>query len=121
MNVKYIFCCGIDNQTLQSKLANLSEDNQRRLERVAIRVGVSLKIRYKLTLYRKPFPSPNDEFLINQVELPALEIYLLVTCLDTLAGQAVHKRFPDWLKQQPDLGQIGLEEISTLFAEYEEE
>ncbi len=121
IDMKRKFSCGIDSGVFQAKYEQLAEADQYRLRRVAQRMDLTLKLRYELAVYRNPLASPEDEFSLNHIELPALEIYLLVTCLDTLAGQAYYIEFDDWMKRQPDFGQLDVQAISDLFSAYQEE
>jgi hypothetical protein len=119
MNIQLVFGCGIDGQTLKARYEGLSEENKLRLGRVAGRVWLTLKLRYEMAFYNNPFAWRGEEYNLKHVELPSIEV--LCTCLDTLAGKPVHKNFKDWIRGQPNVTGLGLEEITHLYAQYEEE
>lgn len=121
MSVQQVFGCGIDGQAFKTKYESLSEENKLRLRRVADRVRLTLKVRYEMAFYNSPFMWGGEEYNLRYVELPSIEVYLLCTCLDTLAGQPVHRNFKDWIRDQPSVTCLGLEEITHLYAQYEEE
>lgn len=117
-----VFGCGVDGHTFKVKYRELSEKNRLRLGRVAGRVWLTLKLRYEMAfLYNNPFALGGEEYNLRHIELPSIEIYLLCTCLDTLAGKPIHKNFKDWVKDQPNTTGFDLEEITRLCAQYEEE
>lgn len=120
MNVQRVFGCGIDGQVFKDKYKGLSDENRSRLIRVAGRVWLTQKLRYELALYSHPFAWQGEEYSLRHVEIPSMEVYLLCTCLDTLAGRAVYKNFKDWIKEQPDIENLGLKEITALYSQYEE-
>ena len=121
MSVQQVLGCGIDGQTFKTKYERLSEENKLRLGRVADRVRLTLKIRYEMAFYNNPFAWGAEEYSLRYVELPSIEVYLLCTCLDTLAGQPVHRNFKDWIRDQLSVTSLSLEEVTHLYAQYEEE
>lgn len=121
MNVQRVFGCGIDGQVFKTKNERLSIKNQSRLGRVAGRVWLTLKLRYEMAFCNNPFPWRYEEYSLRHVELPSIEVYLLCTCLDTLAGKPVHKNFKDWIEEQPNTNNFGKEDIKSLYSQYEAE
>jgi hypothetical protein len=47
-----------------------------------------------------------------------MEIYLLVTCLDTLAGKPQYDEFPVWLKKHSTIKDLNVQEINDLYSKY---
>jgi hypothetical protein len=82
---------------------------------------LTLKLRYEMGFYNNPFPWRDEGYRLRHVELPSIEVYLLCTCLDTLAGKPVHKNFKDWIREQPNIIDLGLENITRLYSQYEDE
>jgi len=121
MNVQQVFGCGIDGQAFKTKYEGLSDKNQFRLGRVASRVWLTLKLRYEMAFYSNPFARRGEEYNLRRVELPSIEVYLLCTCLDTLAGKPTYKSFENWLKEQPNIIDLGLKEIAHLHSQYLDE
>ena len=112
MNVQRVFGCGIDGQAFKANYEGLSDENQFRLSRVAGRVWLTLQLRYEMAFYNNPFAWRNEEYSLRHIEVPSIEVYLLWTCLETLAGKPVHKNFKDWIKEQPNIMDLGLENIT---------
>jgi hypothetical protein len=98
VNARRAFGCGIDPKTFKAKYESLQEQDRDRLERVATRLWLTLKLRYETTVYASLFAREQEEFALTNTELPSMEIYLLCTCLDTLAGKTDYKDFGDWLR-----------------------
>lgn len=118
MDALHIFGCGVNRKNLETKFNALEEENQIRLERVARRIWLTLKLKYEIGTHQNPCEASYDQFLLVNDELPAIGIYLLVTCLDTLAGKAQFVDFPDWLKYQPSITTKYKEEIINLYNRY---
>jgi hypothetical protein len=114
-----MFGCGLEPRLFQEKYRALSESEQDKLERVARRIGITIKLRYETSVYQNPIQGPNEQFELQHVELPALEIYLLVSCLDSLAGQATYVDFGSWLLTQSLPKSLQLQEVTTLFEQYQ--
>lgn len=121
MDALHVFGCGVNKKYFETKFKALDQEDQQRLERVARRVWITLKLKYELGAYQNPFESPNERFILAHYELPAMGIYLLVTCLDTLAGKARFVDFRDWLKNQPDEKDLTWERIINLYTRYTDE
>jgi len=119
--VRRLFSCGVDRRVFEASYERLSEDEQIRLERVAKRVWLSLKLRYETAFYASPFAHPDEGYFLTRVELPSIEIYLLCTCLDILAGRSAYKDFGSWLKTQANVTNINLDDVVRLFAQYQAE
>lgn len=114
-----IFGCGIEHRLFESKYKALPIDQKSLLRRVAWRVWFTLKLRYEVAFRTHPFVA-DDSYELTRVEIPSLEVYLLVTCLDTFAGQD-HQQFPEWLKQQPPSVCSSLEDCLVLFEQWRAE
>lgn len=120
MNVQRVFGCGIDGRAFKAKYEGLSDEDQFRLSRVAGRVLLTLKLRYEVAFHSNPFAWRGEESGLRHVALPSTEVYLLCTCLDTLAGKAVHKSFPDWTKEQPTT-MDWWKDTETVWSRYQDE
>lgn len=60
--------------------------------------SICFRLRFIKSLqYDNPFTERNDRY-----QSDALQIYLLCTCFDTLAGQSSHKRFDVWAREKDD-------------------
>lgn len=118
MDALLVFGCGVNRKDFETKFNALSQENQLRLEKVARRVRVTLKLKYEMGVYQNPFEAPYDYFVLVRDELPAIGIYLLVTCLDTIAGKAQFMDFRDWLKDQHIITTTNKEEIINLYTLY---
>jgi hypothetical protein len=121
MNVQRIFGCGIDRRLFNRKYEALSKEDQERLERVARRVHLTLKLRYEMGFRDNPLGSTGEGYILRDVELPSIEVYLLCTCLDTLAGKPTYKCFDKWITQQPDVTAVDRKGIVNLVDRYKEE
>ena len=119
--VKRIFGCGIEPDVFQRRYLSLSEKDQGRLKLVAKRVWLTQKMRYELATYTNPVASSDEKYALNYVELPSIEVYLLCTCLDTLAGQADHVEFVTWLRDKATSESLTLNEIQRAYSQYQEE
>jgi hypothetical protein len=119
--VKRVFGCGIERGAFQVRYLSLSEKDQGRLKLVAKRVWLTQKMRYELSTYANPVASSDEKHALNYVELPSVEVYLLCTCLDTLAGQADHVDFVTWLGDKATSESLTLNEIQHAYSQYQEE
>jgi hypothetical protein len=120
-DVQRVFGCGVGGQTFKAKYEGLSDKDRLRLERVARRVWLTLKLRYETIFLKNPFAWSDEEFALAEVELPSIEVYLLCTCLDTLAGKPNYAEFGDWLKDQKDVMNLGIQEVTCLYEQYKKE
>lgn len=118
-NVRRIFGCGTDYSTLKAVWNAQSSRTQRRLERVAWRVWISFKLRYHVRVISNRSLG-TDEHYRTQAELNALEVYLLFTCLDALAG-AGYQPFDRWLREADPTGPFSMEDIVGLYTDYQNE
>jgi hypothetical protein len=119
--VRQMFGCGIDRQVFEAKLEGLSEEDRLRLDRVAWRMQLTFKLRYETSLNRNPCAWKYEDFNLRAVELPAIEVYLLCTCLDALTDRPPYVDFGQWLKQQEDVIGLGKQEIINLYTRYKRE
>lgn len=118
MDPLHVFGCGVNRKIFETKFNALDQENQRRIERVARRIKVTLKMRYEIGVLKNPFESSFDNFLIENQELSAIRVYLLFTCLDTLAGKPHHMDFRDWLHKQQCDSTMNKDEIINLYDIY---
>jgi hypothetical protein len=121
MDVQRVFGCGIDRQIFKAKHEALQEKDQVRLEKVARRLYLTLKLRYEIASYSSPFEWSEEEISLSDVEFPSIEIYLLCTCLDTLAGRSDYKDFGEWLKAKDIASKLEVSEVVCLYVQYKEE
>jgi len=121
MNIQRVFGCGIDRQTFKTKYEGLPNKEKLRLERVARRLWLTLKLRYEVAFYRNPITWEKEGFTLTNVELPSIEIYLLCTCLDTLAGKPTYVEFGEWVKSQESTGSLDKNGIINLYNQYKDE
>jgi hypothetical protein len=80
------FGCSLDRDAFDKDYAAKPEEHDR-LNRVALRIWMTLQLRYRFTYEPNPTLRGEDWLLLTYREKPSLEIYLLATCLDTLAHQ----------------------------------
>ncbi|HEM61271.1 MAG TPA: hypothetical protein ENO24_03185, partial [Chloroflexi bacterium] len=120
-NARRLFGCGVDTYLFERKYAALSDEKQRRLDRVARRVALTARLRYEMGFRDNPFRSREEDYLLRSVELSSIEVYLLCTCLDTLAGKPRYKPFAKWVAQQPDVTAADARAIADLYDRYQEE
>ena len=121
MNAQKVFGCGIDDQIFKKRYDTLSESTQNRLERVANRAWLTLKLRYEMGFFRNPFSLNNEEYSLFYVEMPSIRVYLLCTCLDTLAGKDTYKEFDIWLRDQERNENLNIENVIQLYKQYKKE
>ncbi len=121
MRVFQVFGCGIRRNTFKAHYENLSEEEQHRLERVARRIWLTLKLRYETAFYRNPFVPRSEDYSLDYVELPSIRVYLLCTCLDTIAGKHKHVDFDQWLKSQSGVTGLDIDGMTKLYKQYKEE
>ncbi len=122
MNVQRVFGCGIDWQTFKMKYEGLSDlDEKLRLERVAKRLQFTLHLRYRVAFYKSPIGWNQEGYTFVNEELPSTEIYLLCTCLDTLAGKRTYLKFEDWVESREDAGRWDKNSIINLYKQYSDE
>jgi len=114
--IRRMLGCGVGLKVLEAKFKALPEIEQERLQRVAWRMWITLKIRYQLAIYPNPMEGYEEELAITTAELPSLEVYLLFTCLDTLAGQNLD--FKAWLHRQPKVSGLDTSGIVQLYDQY---
>lgn len=121
MDMQRLLGCGIDKGTFDRKFKELSEDDQQKLDRVARRLLMTLKIHYEVNFYQFNITETRDDYYqFLFTELPSLEIYLLCTCLDTLAGKAKYMKFDKWLDDRR-IGWVDKQSIGELYCDYEKE
>lgn len=100
------FCCGVKQEIFRRKYQSLPSKEQERLKRVAERLWMIFQLRYRLQ-YEQNFAwrGLDRDQLVYQ-EKPSLEIYLLATCVDTLAGKPEYVLFGEWLEEEQNSGKI---------------
>jgi hypothetical protein len=116
---------GIPSAIFQEKLSNLKESDREKLEKVVSRLWVTLKLRYESNFFRSSYSFQGDadgeDLQMNY--LPNIELYLLCTCLDTLAGKDKgHKDFDAWIKEKHDENSnLPVSEVISLYQLYRDE
>lgn len=122
MDIQRVFGCGIDKQTFKMKYESLSNPQEKmRLDRVAKRLQLTLSLRYRVGFYRSLIGQGQEGYTFTNKELPSMEIYLLCTCLDTLAGQPKHLNFDDWIEAQENIEFKNKNDIIKLYKQYNNE
>jgi hypothetical protein len=82
---------------------------------------LTLVLRYQLYHHIR-YASPSAIGTFEDADLPSLEIYLLFSCIDTLAQPPSYKAFPAWLKEQPEIEDlINVGRIEQLYRRYSKE
>jgi hypothetical protein len=110
-----VFSCGVEGLTFKAHYAAIAEGECKRLDRVAWRMWLTLQLRYRAKFSSNFALRGEDSLNLAYVELPSLEIYLLLTCLDTLAGDPEWPSFDRWLKKHPVDCSLNTEGILDLF------
>jgi hypothetical protein len=116
-----VFSCGVEGQIFKAHYAAMAEEECRRLDRVAWRMWLTLQLRYRAKFSSNFTLRGEDSLNLAYVELPSLEIYLLLTCLDTLAGDPKWSSFDKWLKEHPVDCNLNTEGILDLFELWRED
>jgi hypothetical protein len=116
-----VFTCGISHQLFKEKYDYLSESDKNRLVRVSERVWLTIKLRYEQTFIHNPLALKYKEFNLQFEELPSIEVYLLCTCLDTLAGQGEYTSFDEWLENQNIKEGLAITDVISLYNQYADE
>ena len=110
------FGCAVNQKEFNEKYELLDSDEQKRLKRVAIRLWMVFQLRYRFQYDKNPTLGGQDWLRVAYTEKPSLEIYLLATCLDTLAGKSSgYKDFSDWLEEQKISENLSVAKVLTLF------
>lgn len=116
--VRRAFACGSHHHEFKAAYDSADQDSKARLARVAWRISSTLTLRYRQDLITHRVFGFHDQWRA-QNEWKALELYLLVTCLDTLAGQPTFKPFDEWLRDQ-SVEITNLEIVTDLYEEYQD-
>lgn len=120
MDLEKIIGCGLDSLTFKKKYDDLSEEIRQKLDRVAKRLWVTQKLHYEVNVNQFSDTDLRDSYDFILSELPALEIYLLCTCLDTMAGKS-NVEFDKWLGDQEITKSLEVKEIGCLYHKYKKE
>ena len=122
LNIYNTFGCGMDRDSFHVCFDSLSPPNREKLNRVAQRFWFTTKLRYESSFFANPNVSRQKESSIIFTEIPALEIYLLFTCLDTLASKP-YDEFDSWLRKQnfPANEILSVEQVISLYQKYKQE
>ena len=67
MKTQQVFGCGVDIRIFKSKYESLDKKDQLRLECVARRVWLTVKIRYEMSFYGNPFAQSDEDFTLTDV------------------------------------------------------
>jgi hypothetical protein len=116
------FGCAVEQKAFNSNYKLLSNEEQKRLNRVAVRLWMIFQLRYRFQ-YERNFALRGQDWLqLTYREKPSLEIYLLATCLDTLAGKpSSYKDFDKWLEDQAIEENVSVTQVSKLFKDWRQE
>jgi hypothetical protein len=119
--IRWLFGCGTNASSFKEKYDAQPAKQKRRLNRVAHRMWLTLVLRYQLYHHIR-YASPSAIGTFEDADLPSLEIYLLFSCIDTLAQPPSYKAFPAWLKEQPEIEDlINVGRIEQLYRRYSKE
>ena len=122
LDIYQSFGCGIDRKYFQQCLENIDLKDRDKMYRAAQRFWFTTKLRHEASFWANPYVPRHKEASVIFSEIPTLEIYLLCTCLDTLAGKS-HMEFDTWLElQNASSGkQFGVAQIIELYRKYKDE
>lgn len=107
MVVRRMLSCGVNYKEFDTARKNLSDEQQKVIYNIARRMWVTHTLRY-LTEIKVSVFGPGETVQLELFDIPALEVYLLFTCIDALANKN-HCNFYEWLK-----GQIGKDEALNI-------
>lgn len=94
------FGCAVDQGSFSQHYAAMPKEHER-INRVTLRIWMAFQLRYRFTYEPNYSLARRDWSHVAYREIPSLEIYLLITCLDTLAAKHNrHLDFDDWLDEQ---------------------
>lgn len=114
---------GLKFDEFNPRYENLPDNDKVAIHWVAWRLLLTYYLRYdvdKPEVFEHHIYSVGDvRWLINSA-IRSLEIYLLFTCLDTLAGSQ-HLEFPEWLESQLEDEKLSKEEIVDCYKKYKKE
>jgi hypothetical protein len=116
--LRRMFCCGISSRKFDERYQSLDVSEQKRLIRVAERFQMTYVIRYDLSVFSQPGMGDEYEFRIEYLELSSLEVYLLLTCIDTLSGEPDYSQFDQWSSDNLEDRTYTKDEIIKRFREY---
>ncbi|TAK34377.1 MAG: hypothetical protein EPO21_09800 [Chloroflexota bacterium] len=119
--VRRMFGCGTDAKDFYRRYAGSAPEQKQTLNRVAWRLWFTLLLRYHSNIQAQPHFSPSDQYYIDHVMLPSLEIYLLFTCIDALVQPVPHRQFPDWLSTHSNDQSWDIAAIRRLHSRYQQE
>jgi len=98
--LRKMFCCGISPRTFNKHFLNLDSNKQQQLIKVAEKVQFCYVIRYDLSVFSPLGMGEDYEYQIEFKQLSSLEVYLLVTCIDTLSGNPKFKPVDQYIKDE---------------------
>ncbi len=115
--------CGINQQYFQECFINLGQKDREKLGRVAQRLWFITKLKYEGSFWTNPYIPRQKELSIIFSEIPTLEIYLLCTCLDTIAGKSEYREFDTWVKEKKFSSDnlFNISQVIDLHNEYQNE
>lgn len=121
-NIKYVrkaFGCGIHIADFTNRYEALPEEEKDRLRRVGSRMLMTLRLRYQLAVSTNPFMDGVEQHFFESSDWPSLEVYLLCTCLDMIAGQPRHKDFKAWVREQSLTEMLSIDDVIKLYESYQ--
>lgn len=115
--VRRVLACGSNFLEFRSAYYATDNETRARLARVAWRIWATLTLRYRQRVVTHRALGAYDPWRVRR-EWHALELYLLVTCLDTLAGKSVFVHFDKWIRAK-QLESTNVEEFICLYQDYQ--
>lgn len=116
-----MFGCGVEGKVFKAHYVAKPEEERKRLDRVAWRVWLTLQLRYRAKFSPNFALRGKDSLNLAYAELPSLEVYLLITCLDTLASKPKWPNFDRWLKERTPVCNLNTERVLELFELWRDE
>jgi len=117
--LRFMLCCGVAWTEFSKQYEKQTNEEKQRILKVAWRMWVSQKLRYGvITNNHIPTMGWDVEFKFTDTEWPSIEVYLLATCLDTLAGKPDFHSFDEWLQKQPFYTNLDTHGVISLLNKY---
>jgi hypothetical protein len=115
---------GLKFDEFNPRYESLPDEDKDAIRWVAWRLLLTYYLRYDVDIpgvfeHHIDMSAGYVKWLVNSA-IPSLEIYLLFTCLDTLAGSK-HLGFPEWLESQLQDEKLSKTEIVNYYKKYKKE
>lgn len=118
--IRRMFGCGIDASVMNKMLLEMDKKEFERLLLVALRMQFTIYLRYQLHYSRNPFVGVPWDLQTEWKDLPSLEVYLLFTCIDALAGPPKYKDFKFYVNENAGRFRLFIRGIDWVYDEYME-